>query len=62
MTKFKRILIPACLFLTLILVLAPSVASSAEKEYPTGVTAAKEATVEVMAWVDGMGEWLGVEF
>jgi hypothetical protein len=53
MTKFRRILIPACLFLTLILVLAPSVASSAEKEYPAGVTAAKEATVEVMAWVDG---------
>jgi hypothetical protein len=53
MTKFKRILVPACLFLTLMLVLAPSVVSSAEEEYPTGVTAAKEATVEVMAWVDG---------
>jgi hypothetical protein len=53
MTKFRQILMPACLFLTLILVLAPSVASSAEEEYPAGVTAAKEATVEVMAWVDG---------
>ena len=53
MTRFKRILIPACLLLTLILVLAPSFAFSAEKEYPAGVTAAKEATVEVMAWVDG---------
>jgi hypothetical protein len=53
MTKFRRMLIPACLFLTLILVLSPLVAFSAEKEYPDGVTAAKEATVEVMAWVDG---------
>jgi hypothetical protein len=44
------------------LVLAPSVASSAEKEYPTGVTAAKEATVEVMAWVDGWVSGWGWSF
>jgi hypothetical protein len=53
MTKFRRMLVPACLFFTLILFLAPSVTFSAEKEYPDGVTAAKEATVEVMSWVDG---------
>jgi len=62
MTGFKRILIPACLFLTLILVLAPSFAFSAEKEYPTGVAAAKEATVEVMSWVDGRVSGWGVSF
>jgi hypothetical protein len=53
MTRFRRIMLPAFLFLTLVLVLVPSVALSAEKEYPAAVTAAKEATVEVMAWVDG---------
>ncbi|MGD9394174.1 MAG: trypsin-like peptidase domain-containing protein [Dehalococcoidia bacterium] len=52
MAKLKLV-IPVCLFLTLILILAPSAALSAEKEYPAGVTMAKEATVEVMAWVDG---------
>jgi len=62
MTRFRRILIPACLFLTLMLVLAPSVAFSAEKEYPTGVAAAKEATVEVMAWVDGRVSGAGWNF
>jgi len=53
MTRFKRVLMPACLILTLVLVISPSVAFSAETEYPAGVTAAKECTVEVMAWVDG---------
>jgi hypothetical protein len=62
MAGFKRVLIPACLFLTLILVLAPSFAFSAEQEYPAGVTAAKEATVEVMAWVDGRVSGLGTSF
>jgi hypothetical protein len=62
MTKFKRILMPACLFLTLILILVPSVAIGAEKEYPTGVTAAKEATVEVMTWVDGRVSGWGWSF
>jgi hypothetical protein len=62
MTKFRRILLPVCLFLTLILLLTPSVAFSAEKEYPTGVTTAKEATVEVMAWVDGWVSGGGVIF
>jgi hypothetical protein len=62
MTGLKRVLIPAFLFLTLILVLVPSVALSAEKEYPAAVTAAKEATVEVMAWVDGWVSGGGVIF
>lgn len=62
MTKFKRILIPACLFLTLLLILAPSLAISAEKEYPTAVTAGKEATVEVMTWVDGRVSGWGWNF
>ena len=53
MAKFRLAILPACLLLILILALAPSFAISAEKEYPAGVTAAKEATVEVMAWVDG---------
>ncbi|MBA7622139.1 hypothetical protein ES703_29510 [subsurface metagenome] len=53
MARFKRILMPACLILTLVLVISPSVAFSAETQYPAGVTAAKECTVEVMAWVDG---------
>jgi hypothetical protein len=62
MTKFRRILVLACLLLTLILLLAPSVAFSAEKEYPSAVTAAKEATVEVMTWVDGRVSGGGVTF
>lgn len=52
MAKF-RLIMPVCLFLLLILVLVPSVALSAEEEYPLGVTTAREATVEVMVWVDG---------
>jgi hypothetical protein len=53
MTRLGRILMPACLALILLLTLLPAAAFSAEEEYPTGVTAAKEATVEVMVWVDG---------
>jgi hypothetical protein len=62
MTGLKRVLIAAFLFLALILILAPSVALSAEKEYPAGVMTAKEATVEVMAWVDGWVSGGGVVF
>jgi hypothetical protein len=62
MTRFMRILLPACLILTLILMLSPSIAISAEEEYPAGVTAAKEATVEVMGWVDGWVSGLGWSF
>jgi hypothetical protein len=61
MAKVKLV-IPVCLLLLLVMVLAPSVAFSAEEEYPAGVTAAKEATVEVMAWVDGWVSGGGVIF
>jgi hypothetical protein len=62
MTRLGRILMPACLALILILTLVPAVTSGAEEEYPAGVLAAKECTVEVMAWVDGRVSGAGWSF
>jgi hypothetical protein len=46
-------MVPIFLILALLLVLSPSLAFGAETQYPQGVAAAKESTVEVMAWIDG---------
>ncbi|MGD9115977.1 MAG: trypsin-like peptidase domain-containing protein [Dehalococcoidia bacterium] len=52
MPKLKLV-IPVCFLLLLAMILAPAPALSAEEEYPLGVTTAREASVEVMVWVDG---------
>jgi hypothetical protein len=62
MTDWKRIIMPVCLVLTLLLMLSPSFAFGAETEYPQGVAAAKESTVQVTAWVNGRVSGAGWSF
>ncbi len=62
MSKWKKIMASVFLVLGLLLVLLPSVAFSAETQYPQGVAAAKESTVQVTAWIDGKVSGAGWSF
>ena len=53
MSKFSQIMGSISLVLVLLLMLSPSFAFGAETEYPQGVVAAEESTVQVTAWIDG---------
>ena len=53
MSKCKSIIVSISLLLGLLLMLLPSLAFGAETQYPQGVAAAKDSTVEVTAWIDG---------
>lgn len=62
MSKWKKIVVPIFLVLGLLLVLLPSLAFSAETQYPQGIAAAKDCTVQVTAWVDGKVSGAGWTF
>jgi|GEM_PF-3604160 len=62
MSKGKRIMVSISLILVLLLVLSPSFAFGAESQYPQGVAAAEESTVQVTAWIDGKVSGWGWSF
>jgi hypothetical protein len=53
MARYKSIIVSISLLLGLVLMLLPSLAFGAETQYPQGVAAAKDSTVQVTAWIDG---------
>lgn len=62
MSKWKKIVASVFLLLGLLLVLLPSLAFGAETQYPQGIAAAKDCTVQVTAWVDGKVSGAGWSF
>ncbi len=62
MSKCKRIMLSIFLLLSLLLMLLPSLALGAETQYPQGVAAAEESTVQVTAWIDGRVSGAGWSF
>lgn len=62
MSKWKKIMASVFLVFGLLLVLLPSFAFGAETQYPQGVAAAEESTVQVTAWVDGRVSGAGWSF
>ncbi len=62
MSKCKKIMVSISLVLVLLLMLSPSFAFGAETQYPQGVAAAKDCTVEVTAWIDGRVNGWGWSF